>query len=71
MRISAAIADYGTRVGLDYELIPDQDTSLTDVYRVVGFPTHYFVDRSGTIAAVTAGSLDRQGMESSLQTIMP
>lgn len=68
---AATVADYGGRVGLDYELVADPDARLANAYRIVGFPTHYFVDRTGTIVAITDGGLDRPGMDASLDLILP
>ncbi|HEX5148877.1 MAG TPA: hypothetical protein VFW02_07335, partial [Candidatus Limnocylindrales bacterium] len=43
--------------------IADPDRSIGDRYRVAATPTHYFIDRSGTVRAITVGGLDPAAMD--------
>jgi cytochrome c biogenesis protein CcmG, thiol:disulfide interchange protein DsbE len=61
-----AVADYSGRVGLTYTRIPDPASQLTTEYRILGIPTHFFIDRQGVIRQMKVGTLDRGSMASIL-----
>ncbi len=66
---AAAVTDYANRVGITYTKIPDPDQRLADGYRILGIPTHYFIDSSGVLRQMKIGSLDPAGMEQALKGI--
>jgi cytochrome c biogenesis protein CcmG/thiol:disulfide interchange protein DsbE len=63
---SATVRDYGARVGLTYPKIADPDTVIASQYRVLGIPAHFFVDPSGVLRTVKAGSLTSERMDAAL-----
>lgn len=68
---SAAVKDYATRVGLTYQKIPDPDTRISSQYRILGIPTHFFIDRTGVLRQLRIGSLDPPAMDTMLAGILP
>ena len=46
------IEDYAKRVGLTYPKIDDSDSRIASSYRIVGIPSHFFIDRSGVLKAI-------------------
>lgn len=67
---SATVADYARLTGLTYEKVADPDRELADRYRVVGLPTHFFIDRRGVVREVRVGSLDPDGIRQALAAIL-
>jgi cytochrome c biogenesis protein CcmG/thiol:disulfide interchange protein DsbE len=65
----AAVEDYTTRVGLTYLRVPDPAYALADQYRVLGIPSHFFIDRSGVLHALKVGTLDPASMDAALTEI--
>jgi cytochrome c biogenesis protein CcmG/thiol:disulfide interchange protein DsbE len=63
---SATVRDYGARVGLTYPKVADPDTLIASQYRVLGIPAHFFVDATGVLRAVKAGSLTPERMDAAL-----
>lgn len=59
----STVTDYVRRAGLRFVTIADRDRSIGDRYRVAATPTHYFIDRSGTVRAITVGGLDPAAMD--------
>jgi len=55
----ATVQGYAERLGLTSTQVPDPDTVLGSAYRVMGIPTHYFLDADGTIAEIKVGSLTK------------
>jgi cytochrome c biogenesis protein CcmG, thiol:disulfide interchange protein DsbE len=64
-----AVADYAGRVGLTYEKVADPDTRLASQYRILGIPTHFFIDREGVLRRIKVGSLDQVSMKAALAEI--
>ena len=64
------VVDYTTRVGLTYTRIPDPSEKLATEYRILGIPTHYFIDKTGVLRQMRIGSLDPAGMEKALTGIV-
>jgi len=64
-----AVADYATRVGLTYPKVADPDTRIASLYRILGIPSHYFIDRDGVLRGMRIGSLDPAGIEAALAEI--
>ncbi len=65
----AAVRDYATRVGLTYEKVADPNTRIATSYRILGIPSHFFVDRSGVLRSLKIGSLDSSAMDKALAGI--
>jgi len=66
---AATVAAYGERIGLTYRTIADPDTELASRYRVLGIPAHFFIDPSGTLRAMKAGSLTPAAMDAALAEV--
>lgn len=64
---AATVNDYATRVGLTYPKVADPDTRIASEYRILGIPSHFFIDRSGVLRQIKIGSLDLPAMEAALQ----
>ncbi len=63
---AAAVRDYATRVGISYLTVPDPDERLAAEYRILGIPSHFFIDSSGRLVKLRIGSLDPQSMRAAL-----
>jgi len=66
---ASAVRDYADRVGLTYWKVADPDTRIASDYRIMGIPSHYFIDGSGVLRLLRIGSLDPAGMEAALNGI--
>jgi peroxiredoxin len=66
----AAVRDYADRVGLGYLKVSDPSTTIASQYRILGIPTHFFIDRSGVLRSMRIGSLDPAGMEGAIGAII-
>jgi cytochrome c biogenesis protein CcmG/thiol:disulfide interchange protein DsbE len=64
-----AVRDYADRVGLTYRKVADPDTRIASDYRIMGIPSHYFINSSGVLRLLRIGSLDPAGMEAALNGI--
>jgi len=65
-----AVRDYADRVGLTYQKVADPDTRIASGYRIMGIPSHYFIDSSGVLRQLKIGSLDPAAMEAALAGIL-
>lgn len=65
-----AVRDYADRVGLTYQKVADPDTRIASEYRIMGIPSHYFIDSSGVLRLMKIGSLDPAAMEAALRAIL-
>jgi len=66
---ASAVKDYADRVGLTYDKVADPDTTLASQYRILGIPSHFFIDKAGVLQQIKIGSLDQAGMEQAIQNI--
>ena len=66
---AAAVSDYAGRVGLTYLQVADTDTRIASAYRILGIPSHYFIDRTGILRQMRIGSLDPAMMDAALTEI--
>lgn len=64
-----AVTEYADRVGLTYTKIPDPNERLANEYRILGIPTHYFIDAQGVLRQLKIGSLDPAAMEAAVKGI--
>jgi peroxiredoxin len=64
---TGAVRDYADRVGLGYQKIADPNTAITSQYRILGIPSHFFIDSSGVIRQIKIGSLDQAGMRQAIE----
>lgn len=68
---AGAVRDYADRVGLTYRKVADPDTTIASQYRILGIPSHFFIDSAGVLREMKIGSLDQAGMEQAIQGIRP
>lgn len=66
---AAAVGRYASGLGLSYPQIPDPQTAIASTYRVMGVPTHYFVDREGVVRSIRVGVLDPAAIDAELAKI--
>ena len=66
---AGTVRDYATRVGLTYLKVADPDTRIASEYRILGIPSHFFIDRSGVLHAIKVGTLDPETMAAMLTEI--
>jgi Peroxiredoxin len=66
---STTVTDYADRVGLTYIKVPDPDTRLASEYRILGIPSHFFIDRSGVLHEMKVGTLDSEAMDTVLDEL--
>lgn len=64
------VAGYVKRTGLTFTVGVDETTELAANYRIVGIPTHFFIDREGILRVWRIGSMSTKTMEKNIQTIM-
>jgi len=58
-----AVSDYASRVGFTFPMVADPQTQIASRYRTMGIPTHFFIDRDGTIREIRLGGLQPQDMD--------
>lgn len=63
------IVEYAKRAGLTYPKVDDADDAIASAYRIVGIPSHFFVDASGVLREIAISSLDPETIEEKLATI--
>lgn len=66
---AATVGPYAERLGLSLTSVPDPQSRIAQDYRVVGVPTHFFVDAGGTIRSVRVGVLTREQMDAELAAL--
>lgn len=65
-----SVAGYMQRADLHYPVGVDSDTQIAANYRVIGIPTHIFVDRDGIIREIRVGAMSKKTMEKKLAQII-
>ena len=66
---AASVKDYADRVGLTYVKVPDPNTDIATQYRILGIPSHFFINADGTMQAMKVGSLDPAKIKAALAEI--
>jgi peroxiredoxin len=66
---SSDIEDYAKLTGLTYPKVDDSDGRISSSYRIVGIPSHFFIDRSGALRAIRISSLDPSTIDENLAEI--
>ena len=62
--------DYAGREGLTYTIGLDGGTNIAASYRIVGIPTHFFIDKDGVLRDWRIGSMSKKTMETKVEEIM-
>jgi cytochrome c biogenesis protein CcmG/thiol:disulfide interchange protein DsbE len=68
---AAGVAEYAERVGLDYRKVADPGTAIASQYRILGIPSHYFIDADGVLRQMRIGTLDIDGMTAAVEDLQP
>ena len=63
---AAAVKDYTERVGISYLTVPDPSQALSAQYRILGIPSHFFIDANGVLRQIKVGSLDPITMQAAI-----
>jgi cytochrome c biogenesis protein CcmG/thiol:disulfide interchange protein DsbE len=66
---TSTVRGYVQRTGLTYAIGLDQATEIAARYRIVGIPTHFFVDRDGILREWRIGSMSKKTMEKNVAKI--
>jgi len=66
---ATAIRDYAKRVGLTFPKIDDAHGQIANEYRIVGIPSHFFIDSSGSLREIRISALDPQAIDENLAEI--
>lgn len=66
---ASTVKDYTQRVGLTYSAIADPATEIASAYRVLGIPSHFFVDRSGALRTLRVGTVNQEAIDTALTEI--
>ncbi len=66
----ATVTRYADTVGITYTRIPDPDSRLAGAYRIMGIPTHFFIDKTGVLHQITSSTLDPAAIDAALKEIM-
>jgi peroxiredoxin len=64
------VTDYADRVGLTYTKIPDQNERIAAEYRILGIPSHFFIDRTGVLRQLRIGTFDPPAIETAVKAIL-
>ena len=57
------------RLGVRFPILLDEDGSVMERYQVIGLPTSFFIDRSGTLRSLYRGALTEDTLRSSVAAI--
>jgi peroxiredoxin len=57
---------FAAELGISYPIVLDPDAEVARLYRVIGFPTTYFIDAQGVIAEIFHGPLSAPLLETRL-----
>ena len=63
------VANYRTQFNVTYPLVMDPDGTLTEIYRPLGLPTSWFIDKEGVIRYIHTGPLTAPMIEEVLSAI--
>jgi cytochrome c biogenesis protein CcmG/thiol:disulfide interchange protein DsbE len=66
---AGTVRDYRDRVGLTYLTVPDPSERLASEYRILGIPSHFFIDATGVLREMKIGSLDPASMQAAVARI--
>ncbi len=64
------VASYMERADLHYPVGLDTDTQIAADYRVLGIPTHVFIDADGIVREIRVGAMSKKTMEKKIQELL-
>lgn len=54
---------------IDYPLVLNEGGELTDIYRPIGLPTTWFIDRDGVIRFTFSGAITKEALQAILEDV--
>jgi len=60
------VREYVERTGLPFSVVLDSDSGVSATYRIVGIPTHLFVDANGILREQRIGSMSKATIDKKL-----
>ena len=66
----SAVAQYSSTLKLSFIQIADANSDIAKLYRVMGVPSHYFIDANGTLTAIELGVLTPEAMEGRIAELL-
>jgi peroxiredoxin len=66
----ATVYGYAQRAGLTYPQLADTFNEITSDYRVIGLPTHFFIDRDGNITKISVGTMTASQARAELTSLL-
>lgn len=66
----AEVKAWQAKFGITYDLVIDRDGRLSNLYRVRGLPSTYFIGRDGIIREIVRGPLDSSGLVSRIRDLL-
>lgn len=67
---SNTVRQYAGRVGLTFPIAIDPPTQIASIYRIVGIPTHFFVDANGVLVEQRIGGMSKKMMEQKVTQLL-
>jgi len=65
------VEDFTKAFGLSFHVLLDPGATVNDLYKVVGYPSSFFVDRDGVIRVVHIGAMTEGQLDDYLSKILP
>jgi peroxiredoxin len=63
---ASSVSAYAGRVGLTYRKVADATDVISTNYRILGIPSHFFIDRDGILRQLKVGTMDPAAMRAVL-----
>ncbi len=67
---AATVKAYADKLSLTYPQVPDQSQQIASAYRVMGIPSHFFLDSSGVIRSIRVGVLSPADASAELDALL-
>lgn len=67
----SAVDDFAKAFGLTFEVLLDPGGQVNNAYKVLGYPTSYFVDSQGVIQVIHIGQMTEAQLDDHLTRILP
>ena len=64
------VSSYMAENNMTFPVVLDEQGEVAALYRVRGFPTTFFIDSNGKIAAIKIGALTQETLEGYLQNLL-
>ena len=68
---AADVEAYGKKLKLSFPQISDPESEIGGLYRTLGVPAHYFIDKDGSVVSLYVGALSEDSMRERLNQLLP